>query len=419
MVVITKSLYEELAEQYGLEKAMGHKYVKRVPKKSGKGYIYYYSDGHGGLVAGKPPKQGAKPHHFTPTEKKPLPSTVINGDKVKFNTGSGAMTGIVTGTSPEEINVKGKDGKSYRVPRTAVKNVLHKVNAKDEIRNLYDTAHIKGGWRNGENGIQPESCDTWEGITKAATADSPAFAAYDEKIEDAFKATIGAKLFKRNGLKKQERAFEKLRDDEQAHKKHCKATGKEYKPEVYNEETDTYHCRTLRDVDGHTFCCKNIEDVSKMLAYFDKQPEIIRIKNNFAKPSPVGYSDINMNIRLPGGTVAEIQLNTMANMVAKENYGHALYEVWRSINGNPQFKNVADAMGEAQKKLYKLSNDYSKNGNFPAEIESPFNAKHQSYADAIRADLRKALPGIEMAYNAGAIDEKTHSHIQDLLKKIG
>ena len=411
MVVITKSLYEELAEQYGLEKAMGHKYVKRVPKKSGKGYIYYYSDGHGGLVAGKPPKQGAKPHHFTPTEKKPLPSTVINGDKVKFNTGSGAMTGIVTGTSPEEINVKGKDGKSYRVPRTAVKNVLHKVNPKDEIRNLYDTAHIKGGWRNGEDGIQPESCDTWEGMTKAATEAQAGFKAYSEKIAEKF-SDIGAQLFTRPVLKNQARAFEKLREDQ----KDADKKGK--KENFYDAKNDTYHCRTLRDVDGHTFCCNSVEDVSKMLAHFDKQPEIIRIKNNFAKPSPVGYSDINMNIRLPNGTVAEIQLNTMANMVAKENYGHALYEVLRSVNSNPQYKNIADAMSEAQKKLYGLSNKYSKEGTFP-KMSSPFGAKHQPYAEAIRADLRKALPGIEMAYSAGAIDEKTYGHIQDLLKKIG
>ena len=411
MVVVSKSLYDKMAEQFNLEKAMGHKYIKRVPKKSGKGYDYYYSDGHGGLVAGKPPKQGAKPHHFTPTEKRQLPSTVINGDKVKFNTGNGAMVGIVTGTSPEKISVKGKDGKDYTVPRNAVKNILHKVNSKDEIRNLYDTAHIKGGWRNGEDGMQPESCDTWEGMNKAATEAQAGFKAYSEKIAESF-SDIGAQLFTRPKLKDQARAFEKLREDQ-------KDNDEKGKNEVlYDKSTDTYHCRTLRDVDGHTFCCGSVEDVSKMLAHFDKRPEIIRIKNNFAKPSPVGYSDINMNIRLPNGTVAEIQLNTMANMVAKENYGHALYEVWRSINSNPQFKNVADAMGEAQKKLYALSNKYSKDGSFP-KMGSPFGAKHQPYAEAIRADLRKALPGIEMAYNAGAIDEKTHKHVQELLERIG
>lgn len=40
MIVVNKSLFDKMAEQYNLEKALGHKYIKRVPKKSGKGYIY-------------------------------------------------------------------------------------------------------------------------------------------------------------------------------------------------------------------------------------------------------------------------------------------------------------------------------------------------------------------------------------------
>ena len=71
-----------------------------------------------------------------------------------------------------------------------------------------------------------------------------------------------------------------------------------------------------------------------MLTHLDGMKEVARIKNNFAKPtSPesVGYSDINANIKLSNGAIVELQVNTTANMVAKERYGHALYEVWRSI----------------------------------------------------------------------------------------
>ncbi len=88
----------------------------------------------------------------------------------------------------------------------------------------------------------------------------------------------------------------------------------------------------------------------KVLEYLGTRQDMIRIKNNFAQPSPLGYSDCNVNIRLSNGTVAEIQLNTAANMVAKERYGHALYEVSRAIGSNPEYSELKTIMSEAQRK---------------------------------------------------------------------
>lgn len=298
-----------------------------------------------------------------------------------------------------------------------MKRVLSKVNEKDEIRNLYDARRLAPTFRDGTDGLQPESCDTLDGMWNAAKKAMPDFSKYSEGVREKFK-DISPILLKRQTLKGQERAKEKLRADEMDARKYAQKFN-----DIVDDtdaENPIYHCRTLRDVDGHTFCCKNIEDVSKMLDYFvgDKK-NIIRIKNNFANPSSVGYSDINMNIRLPNGTIAEIQLNTTANMVAKENYGHALYEVWRSVNANPKYKSLADSMGAAQKKLYGLSNELSKSGNFPSEITNPFGATYKPYGEAIRMEVRKALPGIQLAYNAGDIDQKTYDHFQNLLKKLG
>ncbi len=336
------------------------------------------------------------------------------GDIVLFKDEKGKThNGLITARGKDGVTVKYEEKKTLHVPHDNVRRVLAKVNDKDEIRNLYDSRRLTPKFRDGTDGLQPESCDTIKGMWEMAKAAMGDFEKYSENVKAKF-SEINPILLKRGELKGEERAKEKLRADEAINQRYG-VVG-----ELYNEKTDTYHCRTLRDVDGHTFCCKNIEDVSKMLDYFigDKK-NIIRIKNNFGKPSDVGYSDINMNIRLPNGTIAEIQLNTMANMVAKENYGHTLYEVYRSINENPRFKAVADAMGAAQTKLYELSNKYSKEGNFPTEITNPFGATYQPYAEAIRADLRKALPGIVVAYNAGAINDKTYENVQKLLKKIG
>lgn len=120
MIVVKKSLYDKMAEQYNLEKALGHKYIKRVPKKSGKGYIYYYSDEHGGLVAGKPPKNE--------TPKKGGENTadfgVKVGDKVSFESKGKMLEGIVRGGDKDSIIIDGiGEGKGvrYTVPGNQVK----------------------------------------------------------------------------------------------------------------------------------------------------------------------------------------------------------------------------------------------------------------------------------------------------------
>lgn len=415
MIVIKKSFFDAYCVQKGV-KDTSKLVKKQITNKNGKRTTVWVRpdepkpQGNGGGADRKP----------VDAPKKQTPAgTRTEGDTILYIGADGKQhNGLVTAVGKDGVTVKDEKGNTEQVRHEDVKRVLSKVNDKDEIRNLYDARRLEPKFRDGSNGLQPESCDTLDGMWKAAAEASDDFSKYSEGVKEKF-AEINPILLKRQTLKGQDRAKEKLRDDESEYKNVCEKLGKEYKSQYYDESTDAYHCRTLRDVDGHTFCCKNIEDVSKMLDHFigDKK-NIIRIKNNFANPSAVGYSDINMNIRLPNGTIAEIQLNTTANMVAKENYGHSLYEVWRSISKNPKYKNLADTMGEAQKKLYGLSNELSKSGGFPAEITNPFGAVYKPYGEAIRMDVRKAVIDIKLAYNSGDIDQKTYSHFQDLLKKI-
>jgi hypothetical protein len=55
------------------------------------------------------------------------------------------------------------------------------------------------------------------------------------------------------------------------------------------------------------------------------------VKNRFEKPTPSGYRDIMMNITLPNGHIAEVQINTKAMVSAKERLGHPLYVQERAI----------------------------------------------------------------------------------------
>lgn len=345
-------------------------------------------------------------------------STHAEGDIVQFKDASGKKhNGKVLMVNKDSVSVIDNVTKNkFDVKHDDIK-VLAKVNDKDAIRNFYDASGMKPNWRDGSDGKQPESCDSLEGLLKAAGEVQKEFGALSDKRQEYFKSVLGIDtlLLKRKALKNADRIKEKLRTDQ------AEATSPEMKGKIYDEETDTYHCRTIRDTDGHTFTCKSIDDLQQVFNYFKDQPDIIRMKNNFANPTDVGYSDINMNIRLSNGTIAEIQLNTTANIVAKERYGHALYEVYRSIENEPEYKELANIMAEAQKKLYGLSNKYSKDGTFPDisqdEVFSK-DYKYEPYAAVIRDYISDAFPLFLKAKSAGIINEKTANHFHELIKYI-
>jgi len=62
------------------------------------------------------------------------------------------------------------------------------------------------------------------------------------------------------------------------------------------------------------------------------------VKNRFEKPTPSGYRDIMMNITLPNGHIAEVQINTKPMVSAKERLGHPLYEKERAINATAKME---------------------------------------------------------------------------------
>ena len=87
------------------------------------------------------------------------------------------------------------------------------MNEKDEIRNLYDARRLAPTFRDGTDGLQPERCDTLDGMWKAAKEAMSDFSKYSESVREKFK-DINPILLKRQTMKGQERAKEKLIADE-------------------------------------------------------------------------------------------------------------------------------------------------------------------------------------------------------------
>lgn len=331
------------------------------------------------------------------------------GDIVEFTTDKGnKIKGEVVAVGQDGVQAK-KDGVIYKVRH---ENIESSVSKNVDI--LLDKSLVNTKWRNGSDGLQPKSFDTIEGLYKGVGAVQKEFNDLSESVKEQFKE-LNPLLLKRTSLKGVDRIKEKLREDAKGE------SNPEIAKQIYDEKTDTYHCRTIRDCDGHTFCMNSLEDVSKLMQFYNKQDYVVRMKNNFAKPSPVGYSDINMNIRLSNGAIVEMQLNTTANMVAKERYGHSLYEVYRSIENNPKYNELKELMGKAQESLYELANQHSRNGDFPEVPNGNIFAKeykYQPYADSIKDYVEKALPMFEQAKKDGVLNKKTIEHFEHLVSYL-
>lgn len=349
----------------------------------------------------------------TKTEEEPKELKV--GDPISYMAEGKIRTGMVAKTGFDDgIIARSEGGKEYPVEWENLKPSAKQTSGnnnkmfsdKDEIRALFKKSIKHYGWRNGESGVQPfNTVDSMYEMAGAARGD---FLEKSNAVKAKF-AEISPVLITRSELKKLERIKEKILEDDNG------------EGVLYNKETDTYNTKLIRDVDGHTFSVKSIDEVEKLLKHYDLDADVVRIKNNFAKPTPVGYSDININVKLPNGTISEIQINTHANIVAKEKYGHSLYEVWRSISNNPEHKELADLAAETQKTLYGMSNKYSKEGSFPdiGEKNPFFQVEHEPYADAIRDNVSKAKPLFYKAKKDGVLDKNTIKHFEELITLLG
>ena len=298
------------------------------------------------------------------------------------------------------------------VPMSEIITDLPEVTPAPELQ-LFEKDFVKTDWRvEGKERMQPPSCKDLDKLYEKANKARPMFSAFTQDMLKDFK-DLDLRVLERPELKGAERIKEKLLTD-QLNFERKGGKGSVF----YNVKTDKPNCRYILDIDGNTIVVNNVNEVQEILKKYNENPAVLRIKNNFAKPSKVGYSDINMNIRMKNGIIAETQINTVANIVAKE-YGHSLYEVFRSIDGNLGYTRLADIMGDAQKKLYKMSNELSRNGRFPKVTGDVFKFKYKPYENAIEKDLKKAIPEYLKAKEAGLLGEKTIEHFEALCEKIG
>lgn len=297
---------------------------------------------------------------------------------------------------------------------------ISEVISEDMIENnayqldILNKDFIQTDWRVSDESerIQPKKCEELSELYKMAEKAHPEFSSFTKNMMDGF--DFNYQILERPKLKGKDRIEEKLRTDQLK----SDLKGKD-KNKYYNALKNKYNTRYILDIDGNTIAVDDVSQVQEILKKYSDNKAVLRVKNNFAVPSPVGYSDINMNLRMPNGVIVETQINTTANIVAKE-YGHSLYEVYRSIDTNMDFKKLADKMGEVQTNLYKVSRQLSLNGDFPKVKGDIFKFTYKPYEKILKDGLTNdVIKEYKKAKNKHLFNDDTVKHFEELLKKLG
>ena len=88
----------------------------------------------------------------------------------------------------------------------------------------------------------------------------------------------------------------------------------------------------LRDIVRGSVALDNLDDVRRVTDYLhNSSAKVETVNNRFARPTPAGYRDGLLHVRLPeSGLLAEMQVHLKPILEAKER-GHAAYETMRDI----------------------------------------------------------------------------------------
>jgi hypothetical protein len=125
----------------------------------------------------------------------------------------------------------------------------------------------------------------------------------------------------------------------------------------------------IRDMLRATIVVQKLSDVQRAIEQVQQNFEIVRIKNRFETPTESGYRDVLINVRMPDGTVGEIQVN-LPQMLAAKAEGHKLYEMARVLPaGDPRRVQLE----ELQARLYAEAFDSATNAsNSAASTGAPY-----------------------------------------------
>lgn len=189
--------------------------------------------------------------------------------------------------------------------------------------------------------IEPEDrARAIELLTPLIKRAEEAKAGYDQKVIDIAKRSgaIGQQLAPVKGLK---RAVPKLVKEEK------------------------FDIDGMKDMLRSTIVVESYADAQRVIDEIEKDFDLLRAPKNRTSETVIrsrgkeiapedrrkygGYSDVLVNVVLPGGVIAEIQINIPSMLAAKDAQGHKLYEAYRDA---PKESPLGQEINEAMQEFY-------------------------------------------------------------------
>jgi hypothetical protein len=124
----------------------------------------------------------------------------------------------------------------------------------------------------------------------------------------------------------------------------------------------------MRDLVRGSLVVENIAEVKTALDALKRDFEVTRIKDRFTNPTESGYRDMLVNVRLPNGSEAEVQIH-IPEMIAAKKLGHKVYDIERRLAADHPDK---AALQQLQSDIYAeaLAGNASRTSNLLDPVRS-------------------------------------------------
>jgi hypothetical protein len=119
-------------------------------------------------------------------------------------------------------------------------------------------------------------------------------------------------------------------------------------------------------------------------------------KDRFAKPLPVGYRDVLLNVTLPNGHVGELQVHVKPMLATKELVAHHFYEEMRSIEARlagstPGGGEAVEKMGVEQKRALMTADERKVYNTAFAKSVKAYNQAWEKATHGREGPMQKAM----------------------------
>ncbi|TMU77320.1 nucleotidyltransferase family protein [Hydrogenophaga intermedia] len=177
---------------------------------------------------------------------------------------------------------------------------------------------------------------------------------FDQKVIDLAER-VGALGQILGNIKSTARAVEKMHQE-------AKAQGRPMRAE------------DVKDLLRATLVVDQYPDADAVVDAVEREFVVLRTKDRRdeqARSAQDGYADVLMQIELPSGITAEIQINVPSMLAAKGGQGHKLYEAARVLpEGDPNKSNIAGAMRDLYAAAFDAAALRAKNSRDLAAVET-------------------------------------------------